>query len=117
MVKYKRPRRSMYDEYREEIAECISQGMYTKEIAERISRHFGYEVLVSSLYKYIKNNTDMKINEINVPKCEQCDKCSLVKDFSGNNDYRLCESSRRIVSRTVHTSPSWCKKRGAVIES
>ena len=116
---YTRPRRSMFDEYRDEIAECISQGMYTKDIADKLSEHFGYEITMSGLYYYIKHKMNLKINEMceDIPRCNGCDKCGIIKDFSGRKTLLMCEMDSRIVSRTVHTSPSWCKKRGAVIES
>ena len=112
---YRRKRKSMFDDYKDEIAECLSQGMYVRDIAKIISGHFGYEICNESLYKFIKNN-DMRLNEINkdVPHCEMCDKCGQVMDFSGRNVYRVCEADSRIVSRTVHTSPSWCPKRREV---
>lgn len=112
---HRRKRKSMFDDYKDEIVDCLSQGMYVRDIAKIISEHFGYEICNESLYHYIKAN-NLKLNEVNkdVPHCEKCNKCGRVMDFSGRNVYRVCEADRRIVSRTVHTSPSWCPKRQEV---
>ena len=110
---YRRPRRSMFDDYKDLIADCISQGMYTKDIAKIISEKFGYEITISGLYYYIKHKTDLKINEMedDIPRCCNCESCGHVKDYGGKNEYQMCEDIKRIVSRSVHTSPSWCPNR------
>lgn len=48
----------------------------------------------------------------NLPHCDECDMCVLVKNDKGNGYRRLCIEHMRLIEQKVSNSPIWCRKRG-----
>lgn len=47
----------------------------------------------------------------NLPHCDKCDKCILVKKDKGDGFRRLCIEEMRLIEQKVSNSPHWCKLR------
>ena len=48
----------------------------------------------------------------NLPKCDSCDMCVLVKKDKGDGFRRVCTVSMRLIEQKVSNSPNWCCLRG-----
>lgn len=44
----------------------------------------------------------------NLPHCDNCDMCVLVKKDKGDGFRRVCTVSMRLVEQKVSNSPRWC---------
>lgn len=51
----------------------------------------------------------------NLPHCDSCDMCVLVKKDKGEGFRRVCTVSMRLVEQKVSNSPHWCIKRKEVV--
>ena len=47
----------------------------------------------------------------NLPNCDECEECILVRKDKGEGCRRLCISEMRLVEQKVANSPHWCKLR------
>ena len=47
----------------------------------------------------------------NLPHCDECDNCILVRKDKGEGYRRLCISALRLIEQKVSNSPHWCEKR------
>lgn len=48
----------------------------------------------------------------NLPHCDECEWCALVRDEKYKGCKRLCIDSMQLIEQRVSTSPYWCRKRG-----
>ena len=47
----------------------------------------------------------------NLPHCDECTRCVLVKKDKGDGFRRLCVKELRLIEQKVSNSPHWCPKR------
>lgn len=47
----------------------------------------------------------------NLPQCDECENCILVRKDKGEGCRRLCISALRLIEQKVSNSPHWCEKR------
>lgn len=47
----------------------------------------------------------------NLPHCDECERCILVKKDKGDGFRRLCIVEMRLIEQKVSNSPQWCGKR------
>ena len=47
----------------------------------------------------------------NLPHCDDCKSCTLVKKDKGDGYRRLCVDEMRLIEQKVSNSPQWCKLR------
>lgn len=64
----------------------------------------------SATYRQKQNDYRKKIKE-NLPHCDGCERCILVKKEKSDGFRRLCISEMRLIEQKVSNSPQWCKKR------
>ena len=57
-----------------------------------------------------QNKYRQKVRD-NLPNCDKCEKCVLVKKDKGDGFRRLCVSKMRLIEQKVSNSPQWCEKR------
>ena len=62
------------------------------------------------LYRQKQNNYRNRLRE-NLPHCNECAECLLVKKDKGDGYRRLCVSEMRLIEQKVSNSPHWCKLR------
>ena len=62
--------------------------------------------------KYRQNlrNYRQKIKD-NLPNCNKCKECILVKKDKGDGYRRLCIEQMRLIEQKVSNCPQWCTKR------
>lgn len=48
----------------------------------------------------------------NLPHCDECESCVLVRKEKQDGYRRLCIAEMRLIEQKVANSPQWCKKRG-----
>lgn len=62
--------------------------------------------------KYRQKQRDYK-NRIksNLPHCDECENCILVKKDKQDGYRRLCISKMRLIEQKVSNCPQWCEKR------
>lgn len=62
--------------------------------------------------KYRQKQIDYrkKIKE-NLPHCDECGSCVLVRKEKQDGFRRLCILEMRLIEQKVSNSPQWCKKR------
>ena len=61
-------------------------------------------------YREKQNDYRKKIKE-NLPHCNECESCVLVRRDKGEGVRRLCVEEMRLIEQKVSNSPQWCKKR------
>ena len=61
-------------------------------------------------YREKQNLYRDKLKE-NLPHCDKCENCILVKKDKGDGFRRLCISEMRLIEQKVSNSPQWCEKR------
>ena len=61
-------------------------------------------------YREKQNSYRYKLKE-NLPHCDECEQCILVRKDKGEGFRRLCVSEMRLIEQKVSNSPQWCKKR------
>lgn len=61
-------------------------------------------------YRQKQNDYRRRIKE-NLPNCDECDNCILVRKEKSDGFRRLCISEMRLIEQKVSNSPQWCKKR------
>ena len=61
-------------------------------------------------YRQKQRDYRVKIKE-NLPHCDECTDCVLVKKDKGEGFRRLCIVEMRLVEQKVSNSPQWCRKR------
>lgn len=61
-------------------------------------------------YRQKQNDYRKKIKE-NLPHCDGCENCILVKKEKLDGFRRLCISEMRLIEQKVSNSPQWCRKR------
>lgn len=47
----------------------------------------------------------------NLPHCDECGECILVRKDKGEGFKRLCVVEMRLIEQKVANSPHWCRKR------
>lgn len=47
----------------------------------------------------------------NLPHCDECENCILVKKEKDDGFRRLCIAEMRLIEQKVSNSPQWCRKR------
>lgn len=61
-------------------------------------------------YREMQRNYREKIKD-NLPHCDECEQCILVRKDKGEGYRRLCIQSMRLVEQKVSNSPQWCAER------
>ena len=61
-------------------------------------------------YREKQNNYRKKIKE-NLPHCNECNCCVLVKKDKGEGERRLCIDKMQLIEQKVANCPHWCPKR------
>ena len=64
----------------------------------------------TEFYRQKQRDYRKKIRE-NLPHCDECDNCILVRKDKGEGYRRLCVSEMRLIEQKVSNSPHWCEKR------
>lgn len=47
----------------------------------------------------------------NLPHCDKCEKCVLVRKEKQDGYRRLCVEEMRLIEQKISNCPQWCKKR------
>lgn len=63
-----------------------------------------------TVYRQKQRDYRAKIKK-NLPHCDECADCVLVKKDKGEGFRRLCIVEMRLVEQKVSNSPQWCRKR------
>lgn len=63
------------------------------------------------LHRAKQNEYRQKV-KANLPHCEECDMCVLVKNCKNNGYSRICAEHMQLIEQKVSNSPHWCVKRG-----
>lgn len=50
----------------------------------------------------------------NLPHCDECESCVLVRKEKQDGCRRLCIDEMRLIEQKVSNSPQWCRKRKGV---
>lgn len=111
-------RKSMLDPYKNEIKEMLESGYTYKRIADEISPKFD-DVIEANTVCYFAKSRGLKSRitqgnrngRIDIPCCENCEKCIEVKTANGTGTRRLCTSIWRLIGARCYTSPMDCPKR------
>lgn len=104
---------SIFEPYREKIAEWCVQGDTIPQMIEKLGNNY----TKSSLYQYIKAN-DMRYGYKNVYEnrnhCVGCEFCREFRNNMGkyNKENKICTLSWRVIGASVVCSPRWCEKGG-----
>lgn len=53
----------------------------------------------------------------NLPHCNQCKDCIMVRKDKGDGHRRLCVAELRLIEQKVSNSPHWCRLRKGGIKS
>ena len=121
-VKKRRYKRSKFDPYILDIAEYALAGMTVREICELLQPSFEDIVDESAVYAFMRSRgIQSRVTmggtnlEYKAPRCAECADCLTVINTSGNN-VLLCLPAKRLINRSCHTSPIWCRKRGDILE-
>lgn len=61
-------------------------------------------------YRQKQRDYRARIKE-NLPHCDECTDCILVKKEKGDGFRRLCIEEMRLIDQKVSNSPQWCSKR------
>lgn len=64
----------------------------------------------SAVYRQKQRDYRAKIKG-NLPHCDECVDCVLVKKDKGEGFRRLCIVEMRLIEQKVSNSPQWCRKR------
>ena len=59
-----------------------------------------------------KQNTYRNRVRDNLPQCDGCECCVLVKKEKQDGFRRVCTVSMRLIEQKVSNSPQWCGRRG-----
>ena len=62
------------------------------------------------LYRQKQRNYRDHIKD-NLPHCDECENCVLVRKDKGEGCRRMCIENMRLIEQKVSNSPQWCKKR------
>jgi hypothetical protein len=118
----KRKRKSKFDPYIVEIAKYLAMGMTIQETAELIEYHFDDVVNRDALYVFMRSRGLQSMvtmggtnSEYEAPCCGECDSCLTVTN-TNKSEARVCLTAKRMISKSCHTSPIWCEKRGESVE-
>ena len=85
--------------------DCIMEG---KDISALLKRKRWREK--PDYYRQKQREYREKINE-NLPHCNECEECVLVKKDKGEGFRRLCIKEMRLIEQKVTNCPQWCSKR------
>ena len=58
-----------------------------------------------------KQRTYREKTRENLPNCNKCENCILVKKDKGDGERRLCIEQLRLIEQKVANCPQWCTKR------
>lgn len=62
------------------------------------------------LYRQRQRDYRSRIKE-NLPHCDECVECLLVRKEKEDGYRRLCKTEMRLIEQKVSNSPNWCPKR------
>lgn len=108
-----RRRKSMFDPFKDQIAEWCSQGVAVKEMADRLEEQTGDLFFEQGLYAYISRNSLRNRPWKDVydarNQCKGCEYCHIYTN-TNNTKGRICSKSWRTIQPNVTHSPTWCEK-------
>jgi hypothetical protein len=112
-----RHRKSKFEPYISLIRNCLESGYTISQIANEIEPSMDDIVNENALYCFIKSRgLKSKVTQggtnknCSAPKCDGCQECREIIN-TNDNKCLLCMESMRMINRSCHTSPMWCKKR------
>lgn len=85
--------------------ECIKE---EKDIAAMLKRRRWNNN--PDLYRQKQRDYRKRIRD-NLPRCNECEECVIVKQTNKQGYYRLCIDNMQLIEQKVSNSPKWCKKR------
>ncbi len=88
-----------------QLADCE---MEEKDIASLLKRRRWMNN--PELYRQKQRDYRKRIKD-NLPHCDECENCILVRKDKGNGYRRLCTKELRLIEQKVSNSPQWCSKR------
>lgn len=62
------------------------------------------------LYRQKQQNYRKRRKE-NLPHCDECERCVLVRKEKQDGFRRICSGEMRLIEQKVSNSPQWCPKR------
>ncbi len=62
------------------------------------------------LYRQKQRDYRKRIKD-NLPHCDECENCILVRKDKGDGYRRLCVKELRLIEQKVSNSPQWCGLR------
>ena len=86
-------------------SDCV---MEKKDITALLKRRRWHQN--PELYRQKQNDYRKRIKD-NLPHCDECESCVLVKKEKQDGYRRICISEMRLIEQKVSNSPQWCKKR------
>lgn len=82
--------------------------MESKDIAAMLKRRRWQQN--PELYRQKQHDYRKRIKD-NLPHCDECEFCVLIKKEKQDGFRRLCISEMQLIEQKVSNSPIWCKKR------
>lgn len=86
-------------------SDCIMDAKDITAMLKRRRYHINPE-----LYRQ-KQRDYKKLAKANLPHCDECKSCVLVRKEKQDGYKRLCIEEMRLIDQKVSNSPQWCKKR------
>ena len=68
-----------------------------------------YQALRAETIKVIQGTSRLNAD---LPHCDGCESCVLVRKEKQDGYRRLCIADMRLIEQKVANSPQWCRKRG-----
>ena len=106
----KHPTQSKIEPHQELITTLLDSGLKIREVADAIEPLMDDVVDENALYCYAKTKGLLSNGLSIIPRCEGCESCIMIIN-TNESEVRLCLTAKRVVSRSVRTSPVWCDKR------
>lgn len=111
-------RKSMFEPYKDTIAELLASGCTYQQVVDYLEPQLGSDYSPSSLsYFCSKNGLASRITQgcrdgrVYVPHCDDCDHCTIVDSVDRERKMRLCMDGLFLIAANCYTSPMHCPKR------
>lgn len=111
-VRYRKPRKSMFDPYYAMIKSGVESGLTLQQISELLEPYFE-EVNLDSLYMFLRRKKLQLIRgkyNRNRLACKNCDQCIDYENVRGNKA-KLCMADKKEIPIRCITAPAFCRKK------
>lgn len=125
VVHKRRPRKSRFDPYIDEIRDMVASGMSYSQIADEFSERMDIDIEPCTIGYYVRcRGLQSRVTRgkndgrVFIPHCKSCEYRSEVMNTLRTGNWLMCEKMRAIISRTCQTSPMDCplREKGSIYE-